>query len=119
LALALRHDGISRSWNANQSMYLKAIAIDNCQTKLRHFLQSDASTEYIMTGLLLIWGVSISQLEFGSMFPDYLMKQIKFPKDRCLKLKKRYFETYKKRKSFFGSGIANDLCPKLADLVCK
>ena len=64
-----------------------------------------------MTGLRTIWGVSLDKIkiEFGSIYADYLMKQVqKFLNDDLVFIDENVLKPTKKGK-FLADGIASDL----------
>jgi oxygen-independent coproporphyrinogen-3 oxidase len=64
-----------------------------------------------MTGLRTIWGVSLEKTEkdFGSIYADYLMKQVqKFLNDDLVIIEENILKPTKKGK-FLTDGIASDL----------
>jgi len=106
------YDGVSRSWNiANNSIYLKEIQEEKLPSEVEILSQEDRYNEYIMTGLRTIWGVSLSRIEveFGTNFLDYLLKQAaKFIADDLLSIADNVLKTTRKGK-FLADGIASDL----------
>lgn len=106
------YDGISRSWNvANNSIYLKEIALNNLPSETEILSETDRYNEYIMTGLRTIWGVSLDRIkkEFGEDKLPYLLKQSeKFLSDGLLVIENNVLKTTPKGK-FLADGIASDL----------
>ncbi|MGK4566912.1 radical SAM family heme chaperone HemW [Flavobacterium sp. 3HN19-14] len=106
------YDGISRSWNiANNSIYLKEIAIGKLPSETEILTQNDRYNEYIMTGLRTIWGISLSRIEneFGKKILDYLIANAqKYIDDEKLTIENDTLKTTKKGK-FLSDGIASDL----------
>ena len=106
------YDGISRRWNvSNNSIYLKSLDENTLPCETEILSKTDRYNEYIMTGLRIIWGVSLDRIEneFGSKYLDYLHKQAqKFINDDLLSINENVLKTTKKGK-FLTDGIAIDL----------
>ena len=106
------YDGISRSWNvSNNSLYIKALQENQLPNEVEILSITDRYNEYIMTGLRTIWGVSLDKIktEFGSIYADYLLKQVqKFLNDDLVFIEKNILKPTKKGK-FLTDGIASDL----------
>jgi oxygen-independent coproporphyrinogen III oxidase len=106
------YNGISRSWNiANNSLYIKSINENKLPNEIEVLSKTDIYNEYIMTGLRTIWGISLEKIEidFGSKFLDYLMKQSqKFLNDNLLLIENKILKPTQKGK-FLCDGIASDL----------
>ena len=106
------YDGISRSWNvSNNSLYIKALQENQLPNEVEILSITDRYNEYIMTGLRTIWGVSLDRIEkdFGSIYSDYLMKQVqKFLNDDLVFIAENVLKPTKKGK-FLTDGIASDL----------
>jgi oxygen-independent coproporphyrinogen-3 oxidase len=106
------YNGISRSWNvSNNSLYIKALQENQLPNEEEILTITDRYNEYIMTGLRTIWGVSLDKIEkdFGSIYADYLMKQVqKFLNDDLVFIDDNVLKPTKKGK-FLTDGIASDL----------
>jgi oxygen-independent coproporphyrinogen-3 oxidase len=106
------YDGISRSWNvSNNSLYIKALQENQLPNEVEILSITDRYNEYVMTGLRTIWGVSLDKIkiEFGSIYADYLMKQVqKFLNDDLVFIDENVLKPTKKGK-FLTDGIASDL----------
>ena len=106
------YDGVSRSWNvANNTLYLKSIAVNELPSEKEVLSETDRYNEYIMTGLRTIWGISLERVEneFGQKYLDYLLKQSeKFRNDCLLSIENNVLKTTAKGK-FLTDGIASDL----------
>ena len=106
------YDGISRSWNvSNNSLYIKALQENQLPNEVEILSITDRYNEYVMTGLRTIWGVSLDKIkiEFGSIYADYLMKQVqKFLNDDLVFIDENVLKPTKKGK-FLADGIASDL----------
>ena len=105
-------NGISRSWNvSNNSLYIKALQENQLPNEVEILSITDRYNEYVMTGLRTIWGVSLDKIkiEFGSIYADYLMKQVqKFLNDDLVFIDENVLKPTKKGK-FLADGIASDL----------
>ena len=106
------YNGISRSWNvSNNSLYIKALQENQLPNEVEILSITDRYNEYVMTGLRTIWGVSLDKIkiEFGSIYADYLMKQVqKFLNDDLVFIDENVLKPTKKGK-FLADGIASDL----------
>ena len=106
------YDGEKRGWNvANNSLYLKSLAIDELPIEIETLTKTDRYNEYIMTGLRTIWGVSLDRIEneFGTNYLHYLQQQAaKYLEDHLLFVDDNILRTTKKGK-FLSDGIASDL----------
>lgn len=106
------YNGTSRSWNvANNSLYLKEIAVNKLPSETEILSKTDQYNEYIMTGLRTIWGVSLERIEteFGTKYLEYLQQQAhKYLLDHLLEIENNVLKTTKKGK-FLSDGIASDL----------
>lgn len=106
------YDGTNRSWNiANNSLYLKSLAVNKLPSEIETLTETDRYNEYIMTGLRTVWGVSLERIktEFGENMLQYLLQNAeRYLKDEKLILENNILRTTKKGK-FFCDGIASDL----------
>src|SRR5690606_8966865 len=72
------YDGKSRRWNvANNTKYIKSIAVGELPSESEILSIEDKYNEYIMTGLRTKKGVSLERIEkeFGKDHSEYLLKQ--------------------------------------------
>ena len=106
------YDGTNRSWNiANNSLYLKSLAVNKLPSEIETLTETDRYNEYIMTGLRTVWGVSLERIkaEFGDNRLRYLLQNAEpYLNDEKLILENNILRTTKKGK-FFTDGIASDL----------
>ncbi|OIQ21727.1 MAG: coproporphyrinogen III oxidase [Flavobacterium sp. MedPE-SWcel] len=106
------YNGVNRSWNiANNALYLKAIQNNELALEEEELTVTDRYNEYIMTGLRTIWGVSVTrvQQDFGSLYHDYLIKEMaSFIDKELLSFEDGIVKTTRKGK-FLADGIASDL----------
>ena len=106
------YNGENRSWNvSNNAIYLKSISENILPSETEILTQTDRYTEYIMTGLRTIWGVSLTKIEndFGEKYYSYLNQQSeRFLKDNLLFIENNILKPTKKGK-FLCDGIASDL----------
>ena len=105
------YNGISRSWNNNNIIYLKSIREGRLPSETEELTITDRYNEYIMTGLRTIWGVSLKRVEseFGKQYSDYLQREsAKYIQRRLLKIHDGVLKTTHAGK-FLTDGIASDL----------
>ncbi|MCQ9641959.1 radical SAM family heme chaperone HemW [Chryseobacterium sp. WG14] len=101
-----------RSWNvANNSQYIKKLAVKNLAKEEELLSQEDQFNEMIMIGLRTIWGVDLTSLKnkFSDKIMDHFQAEVK-PKleEGILIIEKDHLKIPEKH-WFMADGIASDL----------
>jgi len=106
------YDGKSRRWNvANNTKYIKSIAVGELPSESEILSIEDKYNEYIMTGLRTKKGVSLERIEkeFGKDHSEYLLKQAESHLENNFLILENQILNVSKKGKFLSDGIASDL----------
>jgi len=105
-------DGTSRSWNvSNNALYIKSLNQNLRAFETEYLTIYDQFNEYLLTGLRMQKGISLSKIEsrFGATLYKYLLHQMLKPLDLGLLIQEKDQVFVSKKGKFLTDGIASDL----------